>query len=79
MFGNLGVHILKCPTGRYAYVGTLPTVLAEIVPATMADTMGGRSFRDDTGAIMAYRFPTFANEGDARIYAAMRGVGIIED
>lgn len=73
MFVNLGLHINKNPAGTYGYVGSVPTVLAAVVPADTAAVLGNHAFRDDTGTIMMYKFPLFATEQEARDYAAERG------
>lgn len=73
MFGNLGLHILKNPAGTYGYAGSVPTVLAAVVPADRAAVLGQRAFFDADGTIMMYKFPLFATEQEARDYAAERG------
>lgn len=73
MLGNLGLHINKNPAGTYGYVGSVPTVLATVVPADTAAVMGGRAFLDDSGNAMMYKFPLFDSEQAARDYAAERG------
>src|SRR6266702_702968 len=52
MFKNMGLHTIKCPTGKFAYVGSIPVALAEIVEASTSDVMGGRAWTDEaTGKI----------------------------
>ncbi len=73
MFRNLGLHINKNPAGTYGYVGSVPTVLAALVPADRAAVLGQRAFRDANGNVMMYKFPLFATEQEARDYAAELG------
>ena len=77
MFANLGCHIHQFPSGRWGFVGTLPTVLASAVPASTADVMGGRACRGDAGEILTWKFPTFATEFEAREFAASRDVATV--
>jgi hypothetical protein len=75
MFGNLGVHIIKYPTGRYGYVGTLPAILGDAVRATSADIMGGRAETSPIdGQAYTLKFPSFETAAAARAYAADRGI-----
>jgi len=74
MFGNLGVHILKCPTGRYTFVGSLPETLGKWETASTADVMGGRAKKDGKGNIVTLKFPTFDTLDNALGYATARGV-----
>ena len=74
MFRNLGVHITRFPSGRFGFVGSLPIALGGFVPATTGDVMGGRAMRDDSGALVAPKFPAFETEAEARAHAAERGV-----
>lgn len=48
-------HVIKNPAGTYSYVGAVPGALAEIVPATYTDIIGGRAFSRD-GQTVAYHF-----------------------
>ena len=73
MFGNLGLHVIHNPAGTYSYVGSLPVTLARSVPATMSDTLGGRSFRGENGELCAYKFPVFQTEADAVAFAKSHG------
>ena len=77
MFGNMGLHIIKFPSGRYGYVGSIPTVLAEQVKASTAAVMGGRAFWNADRELMEWKFPTFATEEGARVHAAAKGCNVI--
>jgi hypothetical protein len=70
---NMGVHVIKFPSGLYGFVGSLPTVLATPRPATYADVMAGRAFKRD-GELLTWQFPAFDLASDARDYASSRGV-----
>ena len=41
--------ILKCPTGRYTFVGRVPAALCTVRPADRNAVMGGRAWRDADG------------------------------
>ena len=58
---RVGLHIVKNPAGTYSYVGNVPAVLCSIVPASKADVMGGRAFRDEHGAIVTNKAPVFSS------------------
>lgn len=76
MFGNLGVHVMQFPSGRFGFVGTLPIALADMGPATTGDVLAGRANRDATGALVAPHFPVFDTEAATRAHAASRGVAV---
>lgn len=74
MFGHrLGLHVICFPSGRWGYVGSIPTALGTEVPATRADVMGCRSHINDAGDLVAWKFPTFDTETEARTFAADKG------
>jgi len=73
MFGNLGLHILKCPTGKYTYVGSIPAALCLEVPATTSDVMGQRAHKSEDGSLVAWKTPVFESEDAARDFALARG------
>lgn len=72
MFGNLGLHIIQFPSNRFGFVGSIPTFLGTEIPATTAAVMGGRSHRDASGALVEWKFPTFATEAEARTFASSK-------
>jgi hypothetical protein len=78
MFSNLRVHIIQFPSKRWGFVGTLPIILADEVPATEADVMGQRAHweREEGSRLMTWKFPTFDTADDARNYAAARKVQV---
>jgi len=73
MFSNLGLHVIQFPSGRFGFVGSIPTALATMRPATTADVMGGRCFRGADGTLQAWQFPVFDSAEDARAFAASKG------
>lgn len=75
MFGNLGVHVIKHSSGRYGFVGSLPQVLATMVPATTADVMAGRAVETPDG-LRAPKFPVFETREAAVEFAASKGVEV---
>jgi len=75
LFGrSLGCHVIQFPSKRFGYVGSLPTVLAKQIPATESAVMGGRAFRDESGALVEWKFPSFDTEAEARAFAAEHSV-----
>jgi tripartite-type tricarboxylate transporter receptor subunit TctC len=59
MFNFAGItHVIDNPSGHapgynFSLVGSVPVSMMEIRPATSADVMAGRAYRDDTGALVA--------------------------
>lgn len=75
MFSNLGVHIIEHKTNCWGYVGTIPAVLGEAVPATREDIMAGRAqVNPYNGVPMTLKFPLFLTAEDAVKFAAERGI-----
>jgi len=77
MLGNLGCHLMHFPSGRFGYVGTIPTALGETAPASTSDVMGGRAFKDESGAILTWKFPTFPTAEEAIDHAKAKGVALL--
>ena len=74
MFGHkLGLHVIEFPSGRWGFVGSIPTELGEEVPATTSDALGCRAHRGPAGELLAWKFPAFDTEAAARQYAEERG------
>jgi hypothetical protein len=69
MFTGMGLHVVEFPSGRFGYVGSIPTILADIVPADTSAIMGQRWFKDKTGEAMMYKFPSFATKQEAIDFA----------
>jgi hypothetical protein len=70
---NYGLHIIQFPSGRYGFVGSIPSTLGTEIPASTAAIMGGRAYRNKQGAIVELTFPVFATETEAREFAASKG------
>ena len=73
MFNNLGTHVINNPAGTYSFVGTLPTVLAEMVPADKNAILGCRSF-EHNGQSMMWKWPVFETKQQAIDFAESKGV-----
>lgn len=73
MFGNVGLHVIKFPSGRFGFVGSIPTELGTEVPATTAAVMGCRSHRNVAGDLVEWKFPVFDTREAAVAFAADRG------
>lgn len=70
---KLGLHVIRFPSGRFGYVGSIPNALCQAIPADKSAIMGGRAFRGADGALMEWKAPAFATEQDARAFATDRG------
>ncbi len=82
-FGSLigakaGCHIIKCPTGVYTFVGSVPKSLCEIRPATRADIMGGRAFHGYKGDMLCAHAMSFRSAYAALIFATNKGIEIAD-
>jgi hypothetical protein len=65
-----GLHILKCPTGKYTFVGSIPVNLMLWRKATPADVTGQRAFYGIDGiTLVAYITPIFDDAISACAYA----------
>jgi hypothetical protein len=73
MFKNLGLHIIKFPSGRFGFVGSIPAALGYEVPASTAAVMGGRSYYNAAGELVEMKFPAFDTETAAREFANSKG------
>lgn len=69
----LGLHIIRFPSGRYGFVGRVPTDLATAIPANKSAVMGGRAWLDESGAAMEWKVPSFETETAAREFAESKG------
>jgi hypothetical protein len=76
MSRELRPSVIQAPTGVFIFVGSVPTILAEAVPATRADVMGGRAFRNVDDRVMTWKFPNFPTKAEAIAFAAGRGVTV---
>ncbi len=80
MFGhNLGLHVIRFPSGRWGYVGNVPVSLATAIPATDAAVFGCRAWRAESGALMEWKFPTFDSCEGAVAFAQSNGLAPLVD
>ena len=76
MFNNLGIHVIKFPSGRYGFVGPLPITLCDVFnPPSTADIMAGRTIEKD-GETVTPHWPSFSTWEEAVKYAASRQVAV---
>ena len=74
MFGHrLGLHVIKFPSGRFGYVGSIPTELGTEVPATKSALLGRRAHMDVNGNAVEWKFPAFDTEQEALDFAKSKG------
>jgi hypothetical protein len=71
--GSLGLHVIQFPSGRFCYVGSIPTALGEEVPATKSAILGCRTHRNAEGAIVEWKFPYFDTREAAVAFAVAKG------
>ena len=71
---NLSLHIIEFPSGRFGYVGSIPTDICEQVPADRAAILGQRAFSDhETNDPMMWKAPSFETVEAAIAHAKGRG------
>jgi hypothetical protein len=73
MFGNMGLWAHKFPSGKFGFVGSIPTALGTQVKANTAAVMGGRAFENEAGEIVEWKFPVFDTLEAAVAFAASKG------
>jgi hypothetical protein len=75
---NLGVHIIKAPSGKYIFRGTLPATLGNVVPATRQAILGNNTLneRGPNNEILMVQFPVFDSLSGAYAHAVERGVTV---
>ena len=62
---SFGLHIIKTPSARHVYVGSVPAALCAIVPASKADVMAGRAYANVYGDLVTAKPLSFASYGEA--------------
>jgi hypothetical protein len=72
MFGSLPLIVMRAPSGKYIYRGSIPGELGTAVPATTSAVMGGRAFLVD-GKCFEMSFPAFATSAEAVAFAVSKG------
>lgn len=70
---RLGLHVIQFPSGKFGFVGSIPTALGKEIPATEAAVMGCRSHRNAKGELVEWKFPVFETADAAHDFAASRG------
>ena len=71
---NLSLHIIEFPSGRFGFVGSIPTDICEQVPADRAAILGQRAFSDpETNDPMMWKAPSFETVEAAIAHAKGRG------
>jgi hypothetical protein len=71
---HVSLHIIEFPSGRFGYVGSIPTDICEQVPADRTAILGQRAFSDpETGCSMMWTFPSFETVEGAIAHAKDRG------
>ena len=73
MINITNCHIIKFPSGRWGYVGSIPLVLGELVPADTPAVLGCRTTPGENGPMM-FKAKTFETQNEARNFAAIQGV-----
>ena len=60
---QVSLHIIQFPSGRFGFVGPIPTDICEQVPADRAAILGQRAFSDpETNDPMMWKAPSFETE-----------------
>tara|TARA_R110000782_G_scaffold99832_1_gene185781 strand:+ start:484 stop:732 length:249 start_codon:yes stop_codon:yes gene_type:complete len=73
MFGsNIGLHIIKFPTSRFGYVGSVPASCCKRMKADRSAVMGGRAVREGE-ELVEYRTMSFETQKEAIDHATMCG------
>ena len=71
---HVSLHIIQFPSGRFGYVGSVPTDICEPVPADRAAILGQRAFSDpETNKPMMWKAPSFETVEAAITHAKDRG------
>ena len=79
MFNNLGIHLIKYPTGKYGYVGTLPCGLGNEQKPSSDDIRAGRFTTNSEGETVTIKFPVFSDVQSAINHAESRGFDICQN
>lgn len=67
-------HIIKFPSGRWGYVGSIPLCLGDVLPADTSAVLGCRTFPGEDGRPIMFKAKHFNTEQEAREYATIQGV-----
>jgi len=77
MFRFGGCFLLKVPSGKYTFVGSVPLELCGERKPTYSDIMGGRLCKNAKGKVVAWTEKVFDTEQAARLYASEKGVSLL--
>lgn len=72
--GRYSCNVSRCSTGKWTFVGSVPTTLCDDVPPTHSDILGLNTRTNSSGALVGIRVKVFDTEEDARRYAESAGV-----
>lgn len=69
MIGSkVGLHVIKFPSGRFGFVGSIPVSCCRRMKADKSAIMGGRAIREGD-ELVEYRTMTFETEQEALDHA----------
>lgn len=71
---NVGLFIINNPSGTFGFVGNIPTVICDIVPAKKSDVLGGRAFYNNDNQLVTAKSPSFKDFNDAVTHVEKFGV-----
>ena len=78
MFGaKMSCHVIQFPSGKFGYVGRIPTVLGKEVAATTNDIMGCRTHKNSQGESVVWKFPIFDSAEQALDHAESHGIAAL--
>ena len=83
MFKFTVTHVIENPKGHapgwnYSLVGSVPTSMMDLKPATQSDVMGGRARRDATGRIVTWKDRQWQSIDQIRQAAKENGVKLCD-
>ena len=70
---RLGLHVINFPSGRWGFVGSIPTNLCEEIPANRSAILGCRTHKNAKGEACEWETPSFETKRDAVNFALSRG------
>lgn len=71
---KLPLVIMDFPSGRWGYVGSIPTILCKKIKATSSALLGGRAWKEDDGKFYEWKVPTFETKEEAVSFAEENGI-----
>lgn len=73
----LGLHVIQYPSGRWGYVGDIPTALCTEIPASTSAILGQRWHKNADGDLMEWKTPSFTGEAEAIAFAEKHGYSVL--